>query len=46
MSRQPKCDQLRSEANSNNWSEILVLYCRKAASEELQMAQQIIDVCG
>ena len=46
MSRQPRCDQLRAEANSNNWSEILVLYCRKASIEDIQMAQQVNAVCG
>ena len=46
MSRQPKCDQLRVEANSKNWSEILVLYCRKASIEDIQMSQQMNAVCG
>ena len=41
MSRQPRCDQLRAEANSNSWSRILVLYCRKAIIENSQMAQQL-----
>ena len=46
MSRQPKCDELRAEANSKNWSEILVLYCRKASIEDIQMAQQMNALCG
>lgn len=46
MSRRPKCDQLRNEANSNNWSEMLILYCRQRAIEDIQMAQQINGVCG
>lgn len=46
MSRQPKCEQLRREANSNNWSEILVLYCQKASIEDIQMAQQMNALCS
>ena len=41
MPRRPKCDQLRAESNSNNWSEMLVLYCRQSSGEDLQMAQQM-----
>ena len=46
MSRRPKCDQLRADANSNNWSEMLVLYCRQAAGQDIQMAQQMNALCG
>jgi hypothetical protein len=46
MSRHPRCDYLRAEANSKNWSEVFVLYCRKAAMEDLQMAQQMSALCG
>ena len=46
MSRRPRCDQLRAEANSNNWSEMFVLYCRKAGIEDLQMAREMTTVCG
>ena len=40
------CDQLSAEANSNNWSEMFVLYCRKAAGEDLEMARQMSALCG
>lgn len=46
MSRHPRCDQLRAESNSKNWSEAFVLYCRKAGTEDLQMAQQMNGLCG
>ena len=46
MSREPRCDQLRAEANSNSWSEILALYCRKASIENSQMAQQLNALCA
>ena len=46
MSRRPKCDQLRNEANSSNWSEMLVLYCRQSGIEDIQMAQQMNALCG
>ena len=46
MSRGSKCQQLRTEANSNSWSEILVLYCRQSSIENIHMAQQMNAVCG
>ena len=46
MAMRPKCQQLRAEANSNSWSEILVLYCRQSSIEDIQMAQQMNAVCS
>lgn len=46
MSRRPRCQRLRDEANSSNWSEMLVLYCRQASGEDLQMAQQMTALAG
>ena len=46
MSSRPKCDRLRANANSNNWSEMLVLYCRESSIEDIQMARQMGDLCG
>ena len=41
MPRRPICDRLRGEANSNNWSEILILYCRQSSGEDIEMARQL-----
>lgn len=46
MSRYPKCDQLRAQANSRSWSEILVCYCRQSSIENIQIAQQLNAVCA
>ena len=46
MSRWPRCDQVRVEANSKNWLEMFILYCSKATIEDLQMAQQMSSLCG
>lgn len=46
MVRLPKCDELKAEANSSSWTDMLVLYCRKSASEDLKLGQQIYGICG
>ena len=46
MPRRPICDRLRGEANSNNWSEILILYCRQSSGEDIELARQLIGLCG
>ena len=46
MSIRPKCDQLRAEANSNKWSEILVMYCRQSSAKDIEMARQMGAICG
>ena len=46
MPRRPKCDQLRVDSNSNNWSEMLVLYCRQCSGKDIQMAQHMTALAG
>ena len=46
MSRRPICDRLRSESNSSNWSELLVLYCRQSSGQDIHMAQEMSAFAG
>ena len=45
MPRHPKCHKLRHDANSSNWAEMLVFYCRQASTEDIQIMRQISDLC-
>ena len=45
MPRRPKCHQLKKDANSNNWPEMLTFYCQQASMESIQMARQINELC-
>lgn len=35
------CVKLRNDANSNKWSEMLIFYCRQAATEDIEIAREI-----
>ncbi|GKB32101.1 hypothetical protein Tco_0871502 [Tanacetum coccineum] len=37
----PKCVELEVAAGSQKWLDMMVLYCRKSASEDLKFVRQI-----
>lgn len=41
MSGLPKCDEIRAAANTNNWTDMMIYYCRTAAIEDVQLARKV-----
>lgn len=45
MSRYPKCDKLRADAKCDDWAEMLAFYCRQDASQDIEIAREVNNVC-
>ncbi|GJS60623.1 hypothetical protein Tco_0655407 [Tanacetum coccineum] len=41
-----RCDELRWAVNSSEWEDMFILYCRRAASEDLRLARESNGLCA
>ncbi|GJT10191.1 hypothetical protein Tco_0857233 [Tanacetum coccineum] len=45
MGRSPKCDELRQSANSTEWEDMFILYCRRAVVVDMRLAGAVSKLC-
>ncbi|GJZ34745.1 hypothetical protein Tco_0580562 [Tanacetum coccineum] len=46
MAELPRCDELRRSCCSNEWEDMFILYCRRAAVEDSSLAREINGLCA